>query len=85
MLTFLAIASKKRFVVDRYTDAAVGTLEKNSAGKLAITRVRLRPVVEFAGERTPSGEEVERMHASAHGACFLANSVTTAIDVEHVT
>ena len=29
MLTFLAVAAKKQFVVDRYSDHAVGVLEKN--------------------------------------------------------
>ncbi|TKS63481.1 MAG: osmotically inducible protein OsmC [Nitrospira sp.] len=39
MLTFLAVAAKKQFVVDQYSDHAVGLLEKNQKGKLAITRV----------------------------------------------
>jgi organic hydroperoxide reductase OsmC/OhrA len=43
MLTFLAIAARKRLVVDSYTDKATGYMEKNAAGKLAITRVVLRP------------------------------------------
>ena len=36
-------APKKRYVVDYYTDDAVGFMEKNTEGKLAITRVVLRP------------------------------------------
>ena len=32
MLTFLAIASKKGFVIDKYTDKAIGKLGKNQAG-----------------------------------------------------
>src|SRR5258705_186844 len=47
MLTFLAIAARRRFVVDRYDDDAVGHMEKNADGKLAITRVELRPRVVF--------------------------------------
>ena len=42
MLTFLAIACKQQFVIDSYEDEAVGLLEKNADGKLAITRVELR-------------------------------------------
>jgi organic hydroperoxide reductase OsmC/OhrA len=38
MLTFLAIACKQKFVLDSYEDEAVGHLEKNADGKLAITR-----------------------------------------------
>jgi len=80
MLTFLAIAARKRLVIDRYQDAAVGFLEKNEAGKLAITRVVLRPEVTF---REPPPERViERMHHTAHAECFIANSVTTDVRVE---
>src|SRR5215472_15857323 len=43
MLTFLSIACKKKFVLDSYEDEAVGHMEKNADGKLAITRVELRP------------------------------------------
>ncbi len=82
MLTFLAIAARKRLVVDSYTDSAVGTLEKNEAGKLAITRVILRPKVSFAQEACPSSEGLERLHHLAHAECFIANSVHTSISVE---
>ena len=56
MLTFLAVAAKKRHVVDSYTDDAPGFMEKNTEGKLAITRVVLRPRVVFSGERQPTAE-----------------------------
>ncbi len=39
MLTFLAIACKKRLTVDGYRDQAVGILGKDQAGRLAMTRV----------------------------------------------
>jgi hypothetical protein len=39
MLTFLAIACKQKFVLDSYEDEAIGHLEKNADGKLAITRM----------------------------------------------
>src|SRR5579863_2114177 len=48
MLTFLAVAAKKKFTPDSYTDDAVGYLEKNSAGRMAITRVVLRPRIVWA-------------------------------------
>ena len=41
MLTFLAIACKKRFTVDGYRDQAVGILGKDQTGRLAMTRVTL--------------------------------------------
>jgi organic hydroperoxide reductase OsmC/OhrA len=82
MLTFLALAARKRFVVDRYSDDAVGFMDKNEEGRLAVTRVTLRPKIEFGGASRPSSEELARLHHQAHEHCFLANSVRTAIAVE---
>jgi organic hydroperoxide reductase OsmC/OhrA len=82
MLTFLAIASRKRFVLDEYRDEAVGILDKDKAGRLAITKVTLRPKVQFSGDKAPSPEELEQMHEQAHDACFIANSVKTEVTVE---
>jgi organic hydroperoxide reductase OsmC/OhrA len=84
MLWFLDLASRAGFCVDRYTDAATGVMKKNEAGQLAMTSVVLHPAVEFSGERTPSREEVERLHHAAHDACFIANSVKTVVSVEPV-
>ena len=84
MLTFLAIAAKKRLVVDGYLDEAVGTLARNADGKLAITRVVLRPEVGFSGN-PPSGEVCRQIHEKAHRACFIANSVKTAVTIEAPT
>jgi organic hydroperoxide reductase OsmC/OhrA len=81
MLTFLAIAARKRLVVDRYEDAATGVMEKNAEGKLAITRVTLRPKVVFSG-KAPSADELARLHESAHANCFIANSVRSEVVVE---
>jgi organic hydroperoxide reductase OsmC/OhrA len=82
MLTFLAIAARRRLVVDSYTDTAVGHLEKNEDGNLAVTRVTLRPRIVFAEGTELSAEELERLHHKAHGHCFIANSVRTAISIE---
>ena len=82
MLTFLAIAARKRFVVDSYRDQAVGILAKNEAGNLAITKVTLRPEVRFSGEKRPTPDELIRLHDQAHHACFIASSVKTDVVVE---
>ncbi len=82
MLTFLAIASMKKFVVESYDDDAVGYMEKNEAGKSAITRVVLRPDIVFSGDNLPSQEDLGWMHEKAHKECFIANSVTTEVTVE---
>jgi organic hydroperoxide reductase OsmC/OhrA len=84
MLTFLAIACKKRFVVDAYEDHAVGILDKDSAGRLAVTKVTLRPEVRFGGQRAPNPDELAQLHEQAHEACFIANSVKTDVVVAHV-
>jgi organic hydroperoxide reductase OsmC/OhrA len=80
MLTFLAIAAKKRLVVDAYDDHAVGLMGKNERGKIAITQVTLHPKIIFAGEQ-PDAATLERIHHRAHEECFIANSVTTEITV----
>lgn len=80
MLTFLALAARKRLVVDGYRDEAVGYLEKDADGKLAMTRVALRPEVTF--RESPSAEAVERLHHQAHEHCFIASSVKTDVRVE---
>lgn len=80
MLTFLAIASMKGFVIDSYDDNAVGHLEKNAAGKMALTRVDLRPKIVFSGKQ-PTPADLDAMHDKAHKECFIANSVTTEVKV----
>jgi organic hydroperoxide reductase OsmC/OhrA len=82
MLTFLALAARKRYVVDAYKDQAVGVLDKDAAGHLAMTKVTLRPRVAFSGEKVPSPEELRQLHERAHHACFIANSVKTEVVVE---
>jgi organic hydroperoxide reductase OsmC/OhrA len=81
MLTFLAVAAMKGFVVESYEDEAVGHLEKNAAGKMAITRVQLRPRIVFGGPKQPSAEDLDALHDKAHRECFIANSVTTDVTV----
>ena len=79
MLSFLAIAAKKKFVMTSYEDDAVGYLE-NSGGKLWMTRVILRPKIVF--ENAPDATTLEQMHHMAHEQCFIANSVKTDVTVE---
>jgi organic hydroperoxide reductase OsmC/OhrA len=81
MLTFLAIAARKRLTIDSYEDDAVGHMEKNADGKLAVTRVELRPRIAFSGERRPTPDEIAKLHESAHHNCFIANSVRTEVTV----
>lgn len=82
MLTFLFIAASKKFTIDSYEDDAVGHLEKNSDGKLAITRVTLRPKIVFSGDSKPDAATLEAMHHQAHDQCFIASSVKCDVTVE---
>jgi organic hydroperoxide reductase OsmC/OhrA len=79
MLSFLAICAKKRIAVDSYDDEAVGFLE-NDGGRWWISRVTLRPLVTFAVPQT--ADVLADLHHKAHEACFIANSVKTAVTVE---
>ena len=81
MLTFLALASNKSFVVDSYEDHAVGHLEKNAEDKLAVARVELHPRIAFSGAKQPAAADLEWLHDKAHKECFIANSVTTDVRV----
>jgi organic hydroperoxide reductase OsmC/OhrA len=81
MLWFLSIAAGKKYLVERYEDDAEGVLGKNEEGKLAMTKVTLKPQVNFGGENIPSSEQIDELHVLAHEKCFIASSVKTQITV----
>jgi organic hydroperoxide reductase OsmC/OhrA len=81
MLTFLAIAARRKLVVDSYADAAVGLLEKNEQGRMAITRVELRPKVVFSSECEVDANLYHALHDAAHQNCFIANSIRAEVVV----
>ncbi len=81
MLFFLSLAAERGYVVDTYTDAALGHTGKNEEGRIAVTRVILEPRVTFTGDKVPTAAELEKLHHRAHDLCFIANSVKTEIDV----
>ena len=78
MLFYLHKSRDAGFVVNSYEDEAVGVLGKNAAGRLAITRVTLNPVVSYEGP-VPSAGQIEALHHEAHELCFIANSTMTEI------
>ena len=84
MLWFLALAAKAGFRVDHYNDPAVGIMQRNAAGKVAMTLVTLRPQVAFGGARLPTGDELHALHHRAHEECFIANSVSAEVRCEPV-
>ena len=81
MLFFVDFARRAGLVVDAYVDEAEGALEKRSDGKMAMTRVTLRPQITWNGD-APDAATVASLHHKAHEACFIANSVTTEVTIE---
>ena len=84
MLWFLDLAARRGYRIDRYVDHAVGTMGRNPAGKLAMTRVVLRPAVTFGPGPQPDAGILNALHHEAHAQCFIANSVTTDVVCEPV-
>ena len=82
MLFFLSIAAKRRYIVDSYVDNAVGTMAEDDDGRIAMTSVKLKPHVQFLGDKKPTLAQLEKMHHQAHEQCFIANSVKTNIVTE---
>jgi organic hydroperoxide reductase OsmC/OhrA len=83
MLWFLDIACRAGWVVDDYRDDAVGVMDRNAQGQVAITVVTLRPAVKFAGKQ-PDTAELHHLHHRAHAECFIANSVKSEVRCEPV-
>lgn len=79
MLSFLYVASKRKFVVESYTDEAVGEMGKNERGREWVARVVLHPSVRFGGSKAPNEEELFALHHAAHEECYIANSVKTEV------
>ena len=73
MLTYLAIAAKKRLSVLKYEDSAVGTLGVGPSGKMQMIDVLLRPRVKLA--KGSNLADAQAIHEKAHANCFMANSV----------
>ena len=85
MMSFLYVAMRAGFVVERYEDDAVGAMRKNERGVIWVGAVTLRPRIDFGAGTRPTPAEVEQLHHRAHEQCFIANSVKTEITVEPVT
>ncbi len=85
LLTFLAIAEIQGYRVESYRDAPVAHLEKNAAGRMAVTRIELSPEVSFAGERRPDATALAKLHDSAHRNCFIASSISARVTVNPAT
>lgn len=84
MLWFLALAAQRGVVVDRYEDHPVADMGRNAQGRDAITRIELRPRIEFGGE-APTADTVTALHHEAHVRCMIANSLACPVEVQQVS
>jgi len=82
MLFFLQLAAKNKLIVDKYVDQAIGVMAKDKNGKISMTKVTLRPHVQFSDDNQPSKAQLEQLHHQAHDQCFIANSVKTQVVTE---
>ena len=80
MLWFLDLARRAGVVIEGYRDAAEGVMARNGQGRMAMTRVVLRPEVSLSDQADRG--RIAALHHAAHEACFIANSVTTEVVVE---
>ena len=81
MLFFLDFARRAGFVIDSYVDEAEGELAKGADGRMAMTRVTLRPRI-FWVDEGPDPAALADLHHKAHEACFIANSVKSEVTVQ---
>ena len=79
VLTYLYVAAKRGIVVVAYTDDAEGHLALVD-GRIRVARVILRPriTLEAGADEAQARELVEK----AHQDCFIANSVSTRLEIE---
>lgn len=83
MLFFLAVADFQGLSVESYEDNPEGYLEKGSNGGMEVTRITLSPSVIFGGDKKPDPETISKIHATAHKNCFIGNSITACVEINH--
>jgi organic hydroperoxide reductase OsmC/OhrA len=81
MLFFLAFAARRGFTIDSYTDAAVGEMTKNEAGKLYISAITLDPKIVWSGDKRPTADDIAKLHERSHAECYIANSIRATVTV----
>lgn len=72
MLWFLHLCAEAGVRVERYTDAATGTMQETPDGGGHFTEVVLHPVVHAASD---DRARIDALHERAHALCFVAQSV----------
>ncbi|WP_415717971.1 OsmC family protein [Roseibium sp.] len=82
MMSFLDLARRANFNVSSYRDNAQGEMNRVARGKMAITKVVLRPEITLIADEDPDPTWLTDLHEKAHDVCFIANSVSCEIIVE---
>ena len=78
LLAFLAVAARARIDVVGYEDDAEADMPESDR-PMRITAIRLRPHITVAAGTDP--DRVHKLVAIAHKECFIANSLTSEMDV----
>ena len=81
MLTFVYLAGKQGFQIDRYEDESVGVTTKNEKGVPWVSLVTLNPKIVYSGEKSPTPADEKHLHHLAHEQCYIANSIKTEVVV----
>jgi len=82
MQTFLAVACKYGYIIDSYTDEAIGITDKNEHGKISVTKITLHPKIKFSGSKLPDDNTINKMREKAHENCFISNSINSQVSIE---
>jgi organic hydroperoxide reductase OsmC/OhrA len=82
MLSFLYVAAKSGFNVDSYSDHAVGEMTTSPEGKQWVSTITLDPTIVWTSEKTPTAEELQRLHHDAHEICYIANSIKSEVVIK---
>ena len=78
LLAFLAVAARARIAVVGYEDDAEADMPE-AVTPMRITAIRLRPRITVAAGTDP--DRVHKLVNIAHKECFIANSLTSEMDV----
>ena len=78
LLSFLAVAARARIDIVAYEDHAEGLMPEGDP-PTRITEIHLRPRITVRGPATEA--RVRALVDTAHRECFVANSLTTHIDI----
>jgi organic hydroperoxide reductase OsmC/OhrA/uncharacterized damage-inducible protein DinB len=82
MLTFLWLASKQGWTVRRYEDHAVGIMTKHWNKVPRVSKITLRPQIEWDMPAPPAPDAIATVHEEAHKQCFIANSIKSRIVIQ---